>query len=182
MNHQIEEIRTIEKNARMLFSDVEVEAALDRMAAEITTVMAQSRPLVLCVMIGGLVTCGRLLTRLQFPLQVDYIHATRYRNQTHGGQINWLGRQPDNLAGREILIVDDILDQGHTMQAIIDYCNKAGASRVRTSVLLDKTEARQAAVTADFSAFTIPNYYVFGCGMDYKSFLRNAPGIYAVMP
>ncbi|OIO68979.1 MAG: hypoxanthine-guanine phosphoribosyltransferase [Zetaproteobacteria bacterium CG12_big_fil_rev_8_21_14_0_65_55_1124] len=182
MQQQLEEIRGVEKNAKLLFSEAEVEASLDRMAAEITTQLAGSHPVVLCVMVGGLVTCGKLLTRLPFPLQVDYIHVSRYRNQTAGSDITWLGKKPDMLAGREILIVDDILDEGYTMQAIVEFCHQAEAKRVLTSVLLDKTAARKAAISPDFAGFCIPDYYVFGCGMDYKSFLRNAPGIYAVVP
>jgi len=182
MQQQLEEIRAIESHAELLFSEEEVEATLDRMAGEISTHLAGSHPVVLCVMVGGLVTCGKLLTRLHFPLQVDYIHVSRYRNQTSGSDIAWLGRKPDNLAGRNILIVDDILDQGFTMQAIVDFCHQAEAMHVFTSVLLDKSTVRKTAINPDFAGFCIPDRYVFGYGMDYKSHLRNAPGIYAVMP
>lgn len=182
MQQQLEEIRLIEANAELLYSQAEVEQSLDRMADEITARLAGSHPVILCVMIGGLVTCGKLLTRLHFPLQVDYIHVSRYQNRTHGGDIAWLGRQPENLAGRNILIVDDILDQGYTMQAIVDFCYQEKAAQVLTSVLLDKAAARKAEISPDFAGFSVADRYVFGCGMDYKSFLRNAPGIYAVMP
>lgn len=182
MQQQLEEIRLIEASAELLYSHVEVESSLDRMAGEISARLAGSHPVVLCVMVGGLVTCGKLLTRLRFPLQVDYIHVSRYRNQTRGGDIAWLGKKPENLAGRKVLIVDDILDQGYTMQAIVDFCYQAKAEQVLTSVLLDKATARKADISPDFAGFSVADRYVFGYGMDYKSFLRNAPGIYAVMP
>jgi len=182
MQQQLEEIRLIEANAELIYSQAEVEQSLDRMAAEITARLAGSNPLILCAMIGGLVTCGKLLTRLHFPLQVDYIHVSRYQNRNHGGDIVWLGRKPENLAGRNILIVDDILDQGYTMQAIVAFCYQAKAAQVLTSVLLDKAAARKIDISPDFAGFSVADRYLFGCGMDYKSYLRNAPGIYAVMP
>jgi len=182
MQQQLEEIRLIEARAELLYSQMEVERTLDRMAVEITTRIEGSNPVILCAMIGGLVTCGKLLTRLHFPLQVDYIHVSRYRNRTRGGDIVWLGKKPENLAGRSILIVDDILDQGYTMQAIVAFCYQAKAAQVLTSVLLDKAVARKADISPDFAGFTVDDRYLFGYGMDYKSFLRNAPGIYAVMP
>lgn len=181
MDTQLEEILSIENNAELLYSQEEVEAALDRMAEEISARLWQANPVVLCVMIGGLVTCGKLLTRLHFPLQVDYLHASRYRNRTSGSHdISWLGKKPEHLAGRHILIVDDILDEGYTMQAIIDWCHQEQVASVLTATLLDKVTTRKTAVTPDFCGFTIPDHYVFGYGMDYKSFLRNAAGIYAV--
>ena len=182
MQQLLEEIRSIEKNAELLYSAEKVEASLDRMASEIAVRLAGSTPVILCVMVGGLVTCGKLLTRLHFPLQVGYIHVSRYRNQTSGGDIAWLGKKPDNIAGRNILIVDDVLDQGYTMQAIVNFCHQSEAARVLTSVLLDKTIAREEVISPDFTGFRIADRYVFGYGMDYKSFLRNAPGIYAVTP
>nr|WP_238701092.1 hypoxanthine-guanine phosphoribosyltransferase [Mariprofundus erugo] len=181
MKSLLEEVRRVEQEAELLIRPEELEAALDLMATEISHRLGDTTPIILCIMTGGLVTCGKLLTRLHFPLQLDYLHVSRYRNQTAGSDdIAWLGKRPEHLAGRHILIVDDILDEGYTMQAIVAFCRQAGAASVSTSVLLDKASARKTAITPDFCAFTIPDRYVFGYGMDYKSFLRNAAGIYAV--
>jgi len=166
--------------ADLLHSAAAVERALERMAEEITAELADAEPVVLCVMIGGLVTAGRLLPKLRFPLEVDYIHATRYRGNTRGAGLQWLARPQIDLSGRTVLLVDDILDEGWTLAAIIDDCYGAGAERVQSAMLLEKQHDRKADVEADYVGLQVADRYVFGCGMDYKGYLRNADGIYAV--
>ena len=168
-------------SAQRLHDDVAVDKALDRMAGEITRDLAESLPVVLCVMIGGLIPTGRLLPKLGFPLEVDYLHATRYRGGTRGGELVWLARPRTSLQGREVLIVDDILDEGHTLRGIIDECRAGGAARIRVAALVQKRHDRcHPEVVADYVGLEVDDRYVFGAGMDYHDMLRNAPGIYAV--
>lgn len=157
-----------------------METALDRMADEITASLKDSDPLVLCVMTGGIVAAGKLLTRLNFPLQLDYMHATRYRGATEGGALHWLARPATPLQGRVVLVVDDILDEGWTLAAILEECKTQGASAVYSAVLVDKMRDRKNALQADFVGLKVADRYVFGYGMDYYTYLRNAPGIFAV--
>lgn len=154
--------------------------ALDRMSDEITAELGSSDPLVVTVLQGGLVPAGMLLPRLNFPLQMDYLHATRYAGGTRGGEIQWIARPVQSLAGRIVLLVDDIYDEGHTLMAIVRACEAAGARRVYSAVLLDKQHGRKAAYRPDFIGLPVADRYVFGMGMDYREYLRNAPGIYAV--
>lgn len=166
--------------ADRLYSESEVEAALDRMADAITARLKDSDPLVLCVMTGGIVAAGKLLTRLNFPLQLDYMHATRYRGATEGGALHWLARPATPLQGRAVLVVDDILDEGWTLAAILEECKVQGASAVYSAVLVDKKRNRKNDLHADFVGLEVADRYVFGYGMDYHTYLRNAPGIFAV--
>ncbi len=168
------------ENADRLFTLAEVEAAMDRLAEAVTTRFGALDPLVLCVMNGGLIPAGRLLTRLDFPLQVDYIHATRYRGATSGGELVWLKRPSEPVAGRHLLIVDDILDEGYTLEAIVAACRSEGAASVASVVAVEKLHDRGCGYRADFVGVQVPDRYVFGYGMDYKEYLRNAPGIFAV--
>jgi len=170
------------KQAQQLYSQAQVEAALTRMAAVITAQLSESNPLVLCVMTGAVIPAGQLLTQLNFPLQLDYIHATRYRGQTQGGELHWLVKPVSTLQGRVVLIIDDILDEGFTLAAIIDDCRAAGAHSVYTAVLVDKIRDRKHGMRADFVGLEVEDRYIFGYGMDYKGYLRNAAGIYAVTP
>ncbi|MEW6354166.1 MAG: hypoxanthine-guanine phosphoribosyltransferase [Pseudomonadota bacterium] len=167
-------------HADRLYSKTDVEQALQRMAEQITARLKESNPLVLCVMTGGIIPAGKLLTRLDFPLQLDYIHATRYRGKTQGGELHWLVRPSIPLQDRTLLIIDDILDEGLTLAAIIADCKAAGAREVYSAVLVDKLHDRKNGVQADFVGLTVEDRYVFGYGMDYKGYLRNAPGIFAV--
>lgn len=181
MSVSAEQAQSIYISSRCLYNAEQVEAALDKMASEITTRLADSNPLILCVLTGAIIPTGHLLTRLDFPLEIDYIHATRYRGETSGGELHWLAQPQIDISGRVILIVDDILDEGHTLAGIIEHCRKQGAQDVYSAVLVDKHHDRRVSgLHADFVGLDVDDYYVFGYGMDYKGYLRNAPGIYAV--
>lgn len=178
----IEEVQRVWAEARCICSEQEVEAAIERMAKGITAELADADPLVLSVMTGALVIAGKLLPRLAFPLQVDYLHASRYRGQLSGTDLQWKAYPTTTLQDRTVLIVDDILDEGDTLLGIRDYCLQQGAVRVLCAVLVDKNHDRRVAglPRADFTGIDAPDSYLFGYGMDYKGYLRNAPGIYAV--
>ncbi len=171
---------TVYRNAKRLYAQEEVEAAMDHMGVEITHRMMDSNPIALCVMNGGLVPAGQLLTRLDFALQVDYIHATRYRGKRSGGNLHWVQRHNECLKGRTLLIIDDILDEGITLAAIVDACRQQGAEEVLSAVLVEKQHDRSNGFRADFVGLKAEDKYLFGYGMDYKGYLRNAPGIFAV--
>jgi hypoxanthine phosphoribosyltransferase len=175
----LEEIKHVQATADLLHSEQEVEAAIDNMAQQINIALADRNLLLLCVMNGGVVTFGKLLTRLTIPLTIDAINASRYQNQTSGGSIDWLVKPETPLEGRTVLIVDDILDEGITLQALYQYCRDQGATAVYSAVLVDKILDHEKPVTADFIGLKVENRYVFGYGMDYKGYLRNAPGIFA---
>ena len=168
------------RTADLLHDRAAVEAAFDCMAAAIRTTLAGHDPVVLVAMNGGLVPAGALLPRLDFPLRVDYLHATRYRERTRGGALDWKRRHELPVAGRDVLVIDDILDEGYTLSAIADCCQGEGARRVWSAVLVEKLHDRGVGFRADFVGLTVPDRYVFGYGMDYKGYLRNAAGIYAV--
>ena len=175
-----EDCAAVYAEADCLYPASAVEAALDRMAAAITERLARHNPLVLCVLSGAIVPLGHLLTRLHFPLQLDYLHATRYHNQTQGGTLQWIARPLTSLQGRVVLVIDDILDEGVTLAAILEHCRAEKANEVYCGVLARKDRPRLVDVQPDFIGLDIPDRYVFGYGMDYRGYWRNAPGIYAV--
>jgi len=156
-----------------------VEQSLDAMADCITAAIGTSDPLLVCVMTGGVVPFGKLLPRLQFPFQIDYVHATRYGKELTGRQLQWISGPHLEPRGRTVLLVDDILDEGATLAGIEARYRGDGAKRVLKAVLVVKQRARTHEVNVDFVGVEVPDRYVFGYGMDYKGYLRNAPGIYA---
>ena len=171
--------------AELIYSAAQVEQALQQLAEQINarlTPHGESQPVLLMpVMNGGLVLCGQLMTRLTFPLQVDYLHATRYRDKTRGSDLKWKASPQQSLQGRTLLVVDDILDEGYTLQAVLEYCRAQGAAQVYSVVLMEKNHPRaRADIKADFTGLTVPDRYVFGFGMDYKGYHRNLNGIYAL--
>ncbi len=180
--HTANKLQDVLAKAECLHDMHDINEALDHMADEITHKLKDSHPIVLCVMIGALIPTGHLLSRLNFPLEVDYIHATRYRGATRGGDLHWLVEPRQPLKGRTVLIVDDIMDGGLTLSAIIDYCEQLGAKQVYTAVMVNKIRKREEGVTRepDFKGLDTEDKYLFGFGLDYQEYLRNAPGIYAV--
>lgn len=177
-------IQEVYNKSSLLFTTQQIEAALDQMARDIHERLHDKNPVLLCVMIGGLVPTGNLLPRLDFPLELDYVHATRYRGEITPGALHWKVKPRVALAGRAVLIVDDILDGGVTLAAIVNEIKAMGASEVLTAVLVDKYEKRveNGLKHADFVGLRVEDHYIFGYGMDYNEYLRNAPGIFIVAP
>ncbi|MCQ4346268.1 hypoxanthine-guanine phosphoribosyltransferase [Pseudomonas stutzeri] len=181
MSVDLAHIRQVMAEADCLYTADQLDAAIARMAERIGADLAERDPLVFCVMNGGLIFAGKLLPLLNFPLEVSYLHATRYRGETSGGELFWKAKPEVSLVDRDVLIVDDIFDEGHTLAAIVDYCRHAGASSVHTAVLIDKDHDRKTPeMRADYVGLPCIDRYIFGYGMDYKGYWRNAPGIYAV--
>jgi hypoxanthine phosphoribosyltransferase len=180
MDKNLDEAWNLYNNAELLYGATEIELALDRLAARIGDVLADSCPVALCVMGGGVVFAGKLLPRLGFPMEFDYLHATRYRGGTRGGEIEWAVLPRTDLSGRSVLVLDDILDQGHTLAAAKQRLLQLGAADVKIAVLADKDIGREKPVLADFVGLSLPDRYVFGMGMDAYGLWRNLPGIYAL--
>jgi len=179
---RIEEANQILKDADLLVGEASVSSAISRVAREISTKLSETNPVVICVMNGGLIFAGQLLTQLVFPLEVDYVHATRYGHEINGAQLNWTVRPQIDLNGRTVLLLDDILDEGVTLASIADYCRQHGAVDVQMAVLVEKLHQRKAVagMRADYTGLEIGDRFLFGYGLDYKGYWRNAPGIYAV--
>ncbi len=175
-----EEVIKVQHDADCLHDKAAVEAALDTMAEAISERLGDSNPLLLCVLTGAIIPMGHLLTRLDFPHEIDYVHASRYRGETSGGELQWYAHPRSELKGRHVLLVDDILDEGATLAALVDYCREQGAAEVLTAALVEKRHERKSGLEGDFIGLEVEDRYVFGYGMDYKGYLRNAPGIYAV--
>lgn len=168
----------VASRAECLATAEEMEAALDRMAADLTARLADKDPLVLCVMTGATVVAGRLLPRLDFQLRLDYIHASRYQGATRGGEIGWRHRPSEAIRGEHVLVLDDILDEGITLEQILRACREDGAASLTSAVLVEKE--RDHACEADVVGIRVPDRYLYGYGLDYKNYFRNAPGLYAV--
>ncbi|RZA28299.1 MAG: hypoxanthine-guanine phosphoribosyltransferase [Lysobacteraceae bacterium] len=171
-------------NADLVVDKATLDASIAAMAAPIARDYAGEVPVYLTVMHGGLPFAGQLsleLGALGLDLEFDYLHATRYRGQTSGGELVWKHRPATALYGRRVLLVDDILDEGHTLAAVREWCMQEGATDVRIAALATKRHARTiAGIRADYAGLELPDRYVFGFGMDYHEQGRNLPGIYAL--
>ena len=177
----LEEYSQVLSQADCLWSDAQLRPVYDKLSQQISMDLADKNPLVLCVMNGGLFLTAELLQRMDFLLQLDYVHATRYRGEIEGSEMHWIHFPTEAIQGRHVLIVDDILDVGITLKEIQVACQSAGASDVKSVVLTVKTHDRRLPdVAADYVGVEVEDRYVFGCGMDYKGYHRNLTSIYAV--
>ena len=177
-----DEAQELLKNAQPVCSAEAVARAVRRVAGEVTAVLATVNPLVLSVMNGAMVFTGQLLPLLRFPLTLDYLHVTRYGDAISGGRVEWKVFPAEPLTGRVVLVLDDILDEGHTMVEIRQRLVAAGAGRFYAAVFADKDIGRPKPIAADFVGIKVPNRYLFGFGMDVKGAWRNLPEIYALDP
>ncbi len=177
---EIQQARDILANADLVHSADAVQAALDRVAGAISADLADKNPLVLCVMTGGVILAGQLLPRLDFPLEFDYLHVTRYGQDTQTGKLSWRSAPWIPVKGRNVLVLDDILDEGVTLAAVRESLLRLGAIDVRMAVAVDKQNGKNKPVRADYVALTVPDRFVFGFGMDVHGAWRHLPAIYAV--
>lgn len=175
-----QEAESILAGADLIHSAETVEQAVQRLAAEVTARFAGSNPLVVSVMGGAVIFTGKLLPLLPFPLEFDYVHATRYGSATRGGEMQWVVEPRTSLHGRTVLLLDDILDEGVTLATIRQRLLDRGAAQCYTAVFADKAIGRAKPITPDFVGLTLPDRFVFGFGMDVRGAWRNLPAIYAI--
>lgn len=172
---------TMLEEADLLFDEAACQAALRNMADAITADLADKYPLLLPVMGGAVVFTGQLLPLLRFPLDFDYVHVSRYGDKLSGdAEFNWLRAPQNSVQGRHVLVLDDILDEGHTMAAIHRQVMEMGAASCRTAVFANKAINRPKPITADYVGIHVPDRYVFGYGMDAAGMWRNLGAIYAL--
>jgi hypoxanthine phosphoribosyltransferase len=176
----IQEVKNILSKAELIHSAETVATAVTRLAAEITDKLGETNPLLLCVMSGGVPFAGQLMTQLLFPLEFDYLHVTRYGQDTAGGALSWRATPWTSVKGRTVLVLDDILDEGLTLAAIVERLQELGAEACYTAVATDKLNGKNKPIKADFVALTVPDRFVFGYGMDVRGQFRNLPAIYAM--
>lgn len=169
------------ESAEKLYDSDDLTAMYDRMAAEISADVADLDPVIMGVMLGGLVPIAEIMRRLSFPFELDYLHATRYRGDTSGGALVWKVSPGIPLEDRHVVVIDDILDEGTTLEAILDALAAQGPASVRTAILLEKQhDRRDPGLKADYLGAHVPDRYVFGAGMDYRGYFRQLPGVYAL--
>ncbi len=169
-------------DAELIHSAEDVNQAILKLALDITADYTEKSPLILTVMNGGIMFAGQLLPLLRFPLSCDYIHASRYRNATRGGELEWIALPREPVQGRHVLLLDDILDEGYTLAAIKTRLLSLGAEQVACAVLTNKNIEKSKPVQAEYIGLNLPDRFVFGCGMDVFGAWRNLPAIYALKP
>ena len=176
--------RALLANAEEIVSADKVQAAVRHVADVLNQRFDKDEagefPLVLGVMGGAVVFTGHLLPQLTFPLEFDYIHVTRYGDLDRGGEVVWKVIPRQDVTGRTIIIVDDILDEGETLAHVKQRLLDMGAAEVILAVFADKELGKVKPVYADIVGLTVPNQFVVGFGMDAHGYWRNLPGLWVI--
>ena len=176
------------RDAERLYDASEVDDAIDRLAVRMAIDLQDARPILVCVMNGGLPFTAALMRRFAFPLELDYVHAVRYRGGSavsgkveapQGGELEVRVDLTRDIVDRVVVLADDVLDRGTTLARVAARISQAGAARVYTAVLVNKRVPGRT-IAADYVALDAPNRYLVGCGMDCGGWYRNLNGIYAL--
>lgn len=167
--------------SKRLMKQNEVEKLMRTMTKEIEVKLGDLNLVILTIMSGGLVPTGIFMKYFKSVCELDYIHLTRYGNQTTGGEIKWHRRPQSIVKNRNVLLIDDILDRGITLETAMHECYNQGANSVHTAVMVKKNiSCRSGVQNSDFFAVELPEGYLFGSGLDYKGYFRNLDGIYSL--
>lgn len=178
---ELERALEVHDTAEVLFENAAVERGIEELAKRVAEEVEDKNPLVLCVMNGGLYLTGQLLRHWDFPMTLDYVHATRYRLKTLGQDVLWKAYPQNSLRNRAVIIVDDIFDQGFTLEEVRSYCLNQGAAYCKSVFLIRKhRECKRAEVEPDFVGLECGDCFVYGAGMDLNGHFRNLSAIYSL--
>ena len=169
-------------DAEQILSPAEITAGFDCLAAALQPVIQTADCVLLGILNGGMFPLIHLAERLEGDFVIDYCHATRYVGGTEGRALTWLERPHVDVAGKTVIVIDDIFDAGTTLRAVAEHCAREGAGRVCTAVMVLKDRERDAGIgLPDFTTgLRVPDRYVFGCGMDLYGRWRHLPSVFAL--
>ena len=166
---------------KILISAAQIQAAVDTLAAEISR-REEGRPLtVIAIMTGSIVFLADLIRKLDMPLRVGVVQTSSYRGTERGPLSINADMMPD-IAGRDVLLVDDIFDTGRTLQEVVSRFADFHPRTLRSAVLLLKRGRQEVDLRPDYVGFEIPDEFVVGYGLDYNDAFRNLPYLAALEP
>jgi hypoxanthine phosphoribosyltransferase len=167
---------------KTLLSEQELRIGVERLAKSIDDFYGGSPLTVIAVMTGSLVLFADLIRMLSMPLRVGVVQASSYREGMASGELHVDRRMMIDVAGRDVMLVDDIFDTGQTLDRLHDEIRSLGAKSVRSAVLLKKNRPVDVDLRPDFVAFEIPDEFVVGYGLDYQDHFRNLPFLGVLEP
>ena len=167
-----------EPKPRILFTQDEIEARVKQLAAEVKKDYYGKQPILICVLKGSFMFMADLIRLLDFPLEVEFITLSSYgRGRETSGKIKVVQGLRSEVRGRDVLVIEDIVDTGLTISFLLDYLRKKKPVSLKLCALTDKPSRRQTPVTIDYLGFTVPDKFIVGYGIDWDEKFRNLPDI-----
>ena len=168
---------------RVLFSEEELDRRVSEIAAEINRDYAGKEPMLISVLRGSFVFMADLIRKIEVPCTVDFMSVSSYgRGTTSSGQVQITKDLSDDIEGKDIIVVEDILDSGNTLSYLLQLLQARKPASMKLCTLLDKPDRRVKEVHVDYTGFTIPDEFVVGYGLDYDEKYRNLPYIGILKP
>lgn len=165
---------------KVLVAEEDIRRRVDELGKEITRDYAGKQPVAVCVLRGAIPFYADLIRRIDLPVTMDTITVSSYGSGTVSGKLKVITDMRTSVEGRDVLVVDDIIDSGRTSVALIEMLKERGAKSVRTCALLDKPSRRVVDIKGDYVGFAIPDEFVVGYGLDWNEKFRNLPHVYTL--
>ncbi len=161
-----------------LFSREQIDRRVTELAKEISAEFAGSELIALCVLKGAMFFCADLVREMDLDVHLDFIQISSYGNQKYSSGVVTILKEPQlDMRGRNVLIVEDIIDSGLSIREVNNYIESRGAAKVKTASFLDKPKARKVPFTPDYVGFAIEPQFVIGYGLDFAEKYRNIPEV-----
>lgn len=168
---------------RILYSRDDIAKAAKRLGKQLTNDFQDKRPIIISVLKGAILFTVDVIKEMDVYAEIDFIDVASYHGGTQSsGEIDLVRDIGSDIAGRNILIIEDIIDTGRTLKYLIDLLKSRNAAEIKVCTLLDKEEGRLIDVKADYVGFSVPNEFVVGYGLDYQELYRNLPYVGVLKP
>lgn len=174
-------IQIHDKKFSLSIKEEEIQAAVRRVGEAINRDLAETNPLFICVLNGAFMFAGDLMKVVNFPCEITFVKLSSYEGIYTSGNVKEIFGLNESIVGRNVVVVEDIVDTGITMEKIIESLNAKGAMSIKVATFLQKPEALQRDITVDYVAMKIPNQFIVGYGLDYDGYGRNLKEIYTVV-
>lgn len=167
------------KTKKILFSEEDIRNRIEKLGAELTEDYKDKNLLVVSLLRGSFIFCADLIRNMDLELEVDFLTTASYGNEEKSsGEVKIISDIRSQVEGKDVLIVDDIIDSGHTLKSVIEHINTKNPKSLKTCVLLDKPSRREVDVEADYTGFKIEDVFIVGYGLNYGDYMRNIPYIF----
>ena len=174
-------IQIHDKKFTLSITESEIQAAVRRVGEAINHDLSDSNPLFICVLNGAFMFAGDLMKIVNFPCEITFVKLSSYEGIYTSGSVKEVIGLNESVVGRNVVVVEDIVDTGITMEKIIASLKAKGAKSIKIATFLQKPEALQRDITVDYVAMKIPNQFIVGYGLDYDGYGRNLKDIYTVV-
>ena len=175
-------VKIKDKEFELFLTQQQIEDAIDNVAKQISADMDGKDPLFVCILNGSFMFASELMKRVNIPSELTFVKMSSYQGTKSSGKIKEIYGLEEDIRGRSVVIVEDIVDTGHTMSLILDQLACDEPADVRIATLLFKPEAMKVEMDIDYVALSIPPDFIVGYGLDYDGYGRNLPDIYKLKP